>query len=132
MLEVILVFPILLIFFLVMVQSYLLVTVREELLAASRLGARVAAIGDPNNKEQVKEEVQRTVKRSLGSGRLGGAEVRITWADDLKPEETRGEADWVAVTVEVPARNVVPDVLAWAGFSLGNEKLVAQTVTRQE
>jgi hypothetical protein len=130
--ELLFVFPILLMFVLAIVQIYMIVTAREEMLAASRLGARVAAAGDYDNREEVKSKVDKTVHRALGRGRLGSCNVRVTWAQDLKSDQTRGEADWVRVSLSVPTRRVVPDLLGWIGFTLGHHKLVVATTMKQE
>jgi hypothetical protein len=130
--ELLFVLPIMLIFLLAIAQFYLVVCAREELLAASRLGARVAAASDPHRKEEVREEVAKVVKRALGHGRLSTAAVKVTWADELPPKDTAGEADWVQVSLDIPLRRVTPDVLGWVGFALGKQHMVVATTMKQE
>src|SRR5262245_15084695 len=127
--------PILLLFTFAIVEIYMLVTAREELLAASRLGARVAACGEcatKEQKEQVQQEVDKTVHRALGSGRLGSAKVHVAWPEELTAQDTAGEADWVRVSLELPMRNAAPDLLGWVGASLGKSKMVVATTMKQE
>jgi hypothetical protein len=130
--EILLVLPFLLLFLFGLIQFYSLVTAREELLAASRLGARVAATGEIKNRKQVEAEVAKTVQRSLRHGRLRSAEVRVIWSQDLKAEEVGGEADWVMVRLSIPVRRAVPDLLGWAGYTFGREQIVAATTSKQE
>jgi hypothetical protein len=125
--------PLLLIFLLAIVEFYLLVGTRVEMLNASRFGARVASSGGYANKSAVNEEVSKSVHRALGNGRLTkSAEVRVTWSQDLPPKDTAGEADWVEVVVDVPAQRVIPELLGWAGFAFGNRHLVVATIMKQE
>ncbi len=132
MAELLFVLPIMLMFLLAIMQFYLLVTAREDMLAASRLAARVAAAGDRHNKAQVRDEVARTAKRALGHGRLAGATVKVTWAEDLPPAEVTGEADWVQVTLDLPLRRVAPDILGWVGFSLGKRHMIVGATMKAE
>lgn len=131
--ELVLVMPILLIFLLAIVEFYLLVGTRVEMLNAARVGARVAASGGYANKAAVNDEVGKSVHRALGHGRLTRAStVHVTWSQDLPAKDTAGEADWVAVEVEVPAQRVIPELLGWAGFAFGKRKLVVATIMKQE
>ena len=130
--ELLFVLPVLLFFLLGIVQFYLLVSAREELLAASRLAARVAAAGDRDRRPEVEDEVRRTVKRALGNGRLATAGVKVTWAEDLSPKAVEGEADWVQVSLDIPARRVAPDLMGWIGFAMRSHRLVVATTTKQE
>ena len=129
--ELLLVVPILLIILLGIAQFYLMATAREELLGASRLGARVAAAGSSNQKDQVRSQVQGAVSQALGTGRLHSAQVQVTWPDEVTPPP-HGTTDWVQVTISIPLKSVVPDVLGWAGMTLGNNTLVVATVAKQE
>jgi hypothetical protein len=130
--ELLFLLPLMLLVGLALMQFYLLVTAREELVAASRLGARVAAAGDRNDRQQVEDEVRKTVSRALGSGRLCTADVKLVWAEDLPPQQTQGETDWVRVELAIPTRRVSPDVLGWVGAALGNQKLVVAQLARRE
>src|SRR5688572_7232416 len=87
LMELLFVVPILLMFLLGIMQFYMIATARQEMLAASRTGVRVAACGDRANRKQVEEEVDKTVHRALGGGSLGACEVKCTWPEDLKAKE---------------------------------------------
>jgi hypothetical protein len=114
-------------------EFYMLTATRISLLNASRVGARVAASGSYANKQQVNDEVRRTVHEALGTGRLNRASrVSVTWSQDLPASQTMGQADWVHVKVEVRARAVIPDALGWVGFTLGGKKLIGGTLMKQE
>jgi len=130
--ELLFVLPILMMFLLGVVQFYMLVETRIDLLNASRAGARVAASGGHAYETQVNEEVEKTVHRALGNGRLSKfARVHVTWSQDLNPPPV-GEPDWVQVEVDVRAGCVIPDVLGWVGFTIGNKRIVAATLMKQE
>jgi TadE-like protein len=123
--ELLLVLPILLALFLGMMQFSLILAARQSLLAASREGARVASHG------ATQEEVEATVKRVLGTGKLGDARVRLNAVheDPLHPLDGR---DRVEVCVCVPTTHVVPDMLRWIGISFRDQDLVAGTVMLRE
>jgi len=131
--EMFFVVPVLMMLMLGVIQYHMMVETRIDLLNASRAGARGAAGGGYGNKPLVEEEVKALVHRALGSGRLSKfAKVHVTWSQDLPPDKTAGEPDWVQVAVEVRARSVIPDVLGWLGFTLGEKKLIAGTLMKQE
>jgi Flp pilus assembly protein TadG len=131
--ELVLVLPVLLMFFLGIVEFYMMVATKIDLLNASRASVRVAASEGYTFKAQADADASGTARAALGSGRLSKfAKVRITWSQDLPPGQTAGAADWVEAEVEVRARSVIPDVLGWLGFSLGNKNLVAATRMKQE
>lgn len=132
MVELLFTLPILLMFLFVILQIYLVVTAREEMLAASRLGARVAAAGDYAQKAQVTEEVNQTVRRALGRGRLTPTTIKVVWSRDLPPEEVVGEADWVQVRLEIPVRRVSPDLMGWLGMTFGGQQLLVATTMKEE
>ena len=131
--ELLFVVPVLMMLMLGVIQYHMMIETRIELLNDSRAGARGAVSGGFANKPQVEDEVKALVRRALGDGRLSkAAKVHVTWSQDLPPDKTAGEPDWVQVAVEVRARSVIPDVLGWLGFALGNKKLVAATTMKQE
>jgi Flp pilus assembly protein TadG len=125
--------PILMMFFLGICEFYLMVATRIDLLNASRAAARVAASEGYTFKDKANAEADKTAHAVLGTGRLSRqAHVKIIWSQDLPPEATAGQADWVRAEVNVRARSVVPDVLGWLGFSLGNRLIVVATPEKQE
>jgi len=123
--ELLLVLPILVALFLGMMQYSLILGARQSLLAASREGARVAAHGG------TKEEVCATVRRVLGTGSLGAANVKIrsVFEDPQHPFDGR---DRVEVCVCVRTTCVVPDMLRWIGISFRNQDLVVGSVMLKE
>jgi Flp pilus assembly protein TadG len=139
MVELLFVLPLLLIVLLGIVQFYMLVTAREEMLLASFLGARVAAAraGDAHSdsdRAAAAEEAIKTAQVAL-HGNLSKAEIEVTWSQDAAktdPTATAGEADWVHVEVKVKARQVVPDILGWVGFTLGSRDIIAGNTMMQE
>jgi hypothetical protein len=126
--ELLLVFPILFALLLAMVQFSLTLHARQQLVAASREGARVAALGGDL------DEVRAAVQRTLGRGRLADAAVHLT---DGRGEEIAGgqavpSGTAVAVWVRLPARHVVPDLLRFVGYSIKKDVLLARTAMRRE
>jgi Flp pilus assembly protein TadG len=140
MVELLFVLPLLLIVLLAIVQFYILVSAREEMLLASRLGARVAAAraGDAHSdsdRAAAAAEATKTAQVALGHGTLSKADIQVVWSQDetkKDPTATAGEADWVQVVVKVKARQVVPDVLGWVGFTLGSRDIVVANTMMQE
>jgi hypothetical protein len=126
--EMILLFPIALAFFLAMVEFSLILHCRQQMLAASREGCRVAALGGDQ------AEVRFAVVRYLGDGRLGDADVALTDADGETIATTQDihSGEPVQVWVRVPTGYVVPDLLRFIGFSIRNDEIVARTVMRKE
>jgi Flp pilus assembly protein TadG len=125
--------PILMMFFLGICEFYLMVATRLQLENASRSAVRTAASEGFTFKDLAATEADKTAHAVLGSGRLShNAKVKIVWSQDLPPDATQGQADWVRAEVTVKARSVIPDVLGWVGFSLGDKSLVAGTAMKQE
>jgi hypothetical protein len=117
--------PLILIGVMAMCQYCMMLWARQQLLSASREGARVAARGaDP-------EEVKSAVRRVLGCGRLGGAtvETRVLHEDPVNPKDGRDRCE---VWVRIPLTLAAPDLLGWVGLSLSNRELVACTVMCRE
>lgn len=123
-LELLLVFPVLLSLLLAMVQFSMLLAARQQLTGASREAARVAAQGGDL------VAVQTAASLYLGSGSLANAQVVASVTDANGMPLPSGAP--VAVTVQVPATQAAPDLLAYVGLSLRNEMLSAQTVMRKE
>jgi hypothetical protein len=126
--EMTLLFPVAMLFFLGMIEFSLLLHARQQLLAASREGARVAALGGSI------EEIRSSVRGYLGSGRLGDADIQVTTMLGDPVQDTReiGSGEPVQVWVSIPAGYVVPDLLRFVGYSIRNEELIARTVMRKE
>lgn len=122
--ELLFVLPVLLAFLFGMIEFSMLVMSRQQMLTASREGARVAATGGSV------ADVQQSMQLFLGTGSLSQATVDVILTDSNgQPVATGGP---VAVTVSLPATQAAPDLLAFLGFSLQGETIVAQTVMRKE
>jgi hypothetical protein len=124
--------PLLLMFFLGISEFYMMVATRIDLLNASRAGARVAVSEGYAFKSQTNSEVENTVRALLSSTVSQKVHVNVIWSQDLTPSSTAGQADWVRVEVKVRARSVVPDILGWVGYGLGNKDIVVATPMKQE
>jgi len=91
--ELLLVLPIMLIFVFSMIEFSLVFAAREQLAAASRAGARVAAQGGS------REEIRETIREILGKGRLGHACIEVVYfreefdLDDWKHGDDDGKDD---------------------------------------
>ncbi|MER3414820.1 MAG: hypothetical protein C4297_01210 [Gemmataceae bacterium] len=123
--ELILVLPILLALILAVVEFSMLLAARQQLQAASREGARVAALGGSLT------DVQQAARRILGGGNLGQAQITATLTDPNTGQPVRS-GDPIQVCVRLPAHQAVPDFLAFVGISIRNQQLVACTVMRKE
>jgi Flp pilus assembly protein TadG len=123
-LELLLVFPILLALLLAMIQFSMLLVARQQLTGASREAARVAAQGGDLS------AVQAAASLYLGQGNLSNAQVQAVLTDPAGLPLPSGAP--VSVTVQVPAIQAAPDLLAFVGVSLKDEVLSAQTVMRKE
>jgi Flp pilus assembly protein TadG len=122
--ELILILPILLTLLVGMFEFSALLVARQQLVAASREGARVAALGGDAT------AVQQAVQQYLGTGNLAGAQVQAVLTDSSGNPVASG--DPVTVAVQIPATQAVPDMLRFVGFSMQNVTLTAQTVMRKE
>jgi Flp pilus assembly protein TadG len=124
MVELVLVVPILVILVSALMQFSLLLTARQQLLAASREGARVASHGGNL------DDVSAAVHRVLGSGNLSGsATVSLCQANATDETDHR---ERVQVCVRVPALAASPDLLQLVGISFQGEELIACTVMLKE
>jgi Flp pilus assembly protein TadG len=123
--ELLLVLPLFLLFLAGMIEFSLLLTARQELLAASREGARVASHGADC------DEVIAVVRRCLGKGSLRHANVDIQHFDEdcILPNCRR---DRVQVVVHIESTKVTPDFLAMFGITFCNKRLAAGTVMCME
>jgi hypothetical protein len=125
LIEALIVLPLLLALVLVTVQFGMAIIARQQVEAACREGARVAAQGGSRH------DVEAAVRRILGSsGRLSAARVDATLTDGNGDPLPSGEP--VRVTVLVPAGMVAPDMAPFLGFSLANQVIAAQVVMRKE
>lgn len=122
--ELLLVLPILMVLVLAMLEFSLIFVARQQLTAASREGARVAAIGG------TAPEVQAAVRTFLGQGTLAAATVTSVLLDS-KGEPLPSGAP-VQVVVTLPTAQAVPNLLAPFGFSLADDVLYARTIMRKE
>lgn len=123
-LELLLVLPVLLTVLLGTVEFSLWLAAQQQVVLASREGARAAATG------AAVDEVEAVVRRVLGDARFASAELAVQITDPAGQPIPPG--DPVAVAVRLPARTVVPDLLVFIGLSIRNESLVARTVLRKE
>src|SRR5262249_12926494 len=121
--EVVLLFPILVGFLLGTIEFSIAFYSRQQLLTATREGARVAARG------ATVAEVQATVKRVLGNGPLGDATVEVTQTTE-DPANPTGR-DRVQVCTRVDTTHVVPNLLPWI-VNLEGEKLAVCVVMNVE
>ena len=123
-LELLFVLPILMAVLLGTIEFSLFGLARQQLVAASREGARVAALGGSQ------QDVRNAVQLYLGNGQLAPAAIQAVLTDPAGNPIPSGQP--VTVTVSVPATQAVPDLLAFLGISLTNENIIAQTVMRKE
>jgi hypothetical protein len=127
-LELLLILPILLLLILAMVQFSLTLHARQQLVAASREGCRIAALGGNL------DEVERTIKRTLGNGRLADADIELT--DEQGNPIPAGQAvpsgEAVAVWLRLPTAHAVPDLLRFMGYSIREDEMIARTLMRRE
>jgi Flp pilus assembly protein TadG len=105
------------------VEFSLLLTAQQELLAASREGARVASQG--GTQIDVVQAAQQVLP-----GSLSGATVTAVLADSTGQPLASGQP--VSVLVSIPATQAVPDLLAFVGFSVAGDTIAGQTVMRKE
>jgi Flp pilus assembly protein TadG len=100
------------------VEFSMLLAVRQQLTAASREGARVAALG--GDEQAVKDAVWHT----LGSGNTATAEVTV-----VVPPNSGDPAE---VWIQLSATAAVPDLLRYVGYSIRGETITVRTVMRKE
>jgi hypothetical protein len=125
--------PVMMMFLFAGIEFHLIGMTRITMLNAARSGARIAASGGYQNKSAVNDAVKKTVHEALGGGRLGRfAHINITWSQDLPPDQTSGQADWVEVETDVQLGRVIPNLLGSVGFSIYRDRLVTATLMKQE
>lgn len=119
--EMLIALPILLSIVLAVVQFALLLSARQQVTVAAREAARVAALGGSP------AEIRRVVDRFVGPS-VGTVTARMT--------DTKGmplpPGEPVEVSVRIPTRRMVPELLGMIGFGLGDRELVARAVMRKE
>lgn len=123
-LELLFVFPILLVLLLAAVEFSLWLSAQERIDLAAREGARVAATGGGAG------DVETAVRNTLGPQRFAVATLRADLTDASGDPLPSGEP--VSVTVAVPAGAVVPDLLAYAALSIRGQTIAARVVMRKE
>jgi len=122
--ELLLALPVLLAVLLGVVEFSLMLVAQQQLVTASREGARVAAQGG------AQADVVQAVDQFLGTGSLSNATVVAVLTDASGQPLPSGQP--VSVTVSLPATQAVPDLLAFIGFSIAGNTLAAQAVMRKE
>jgi Flp pilus assembly protein TadG len=123
-LEMLIALPVLLAVLLAVVEFSMILVAQQQIVAASREGARVAAQGGAQS------DVVQAVQQFLGKGRLSNATIATVLTDTSRQPLPSGSP--VSVTVSLPTAQAVPDLLAFVGFSISNKNLVGQTVMRKE
>jgi hypothetical protein len=121
--ELVLVLPILVLLLLAMIQFSLMLTARQQLLSASREGARMGARGGSA------ADIECAARRVLGDGSLAQADVQSQRAPE-QPGAPVGGSECVQVMVHIPIGAAVPNFLSWL-FSADDE-LTACTVMHCE
>jgi Flp pilus assembly protein TadG len=122
-LETLLLIPVGLAVLLGVVQFGLMLSNQYLLDSASAQAVRIAARGGSE------KELAQAVERVLGHNRFKFADVYVTSAEK---GESLTTGDPVEVRVEVLARDVVPNLLAYIGVSLGERKMTGRAVLRME
>ena len=117
--ELVFVLPVVLIVLFGLIELSLLFSARQTLVAASRSGARTAALAGATF-DDVKQTIQ--------------AQVTGTLCDQLTIDVDLGQrsGDPVFVVLSVPMRIASPDLLRFVGFGLDDRELVAETVMSKE
>lgn len=122
--ETILLLPVFLAMLFGTIEFGMVLIVKQQLLTASREGARVGALGGDET------EVRAAVARVLGTGSLAGADVQARLTNDNGQPLASGEP--VEVSVDLPATAAAPDLLRLIGYSLDGQHVVARTSMRKE
>jgi Flp pilus assembly protein TadG len=122
--ELLLVLPILLAILLAMFEFSALLVARQELLSASREGARVAALGGDEN------QVREAVSRALNAHYDQAVTVRTLLTDSSGEPVESGSP--VVVRLELPTAAAAPDLLRFIGISIHGETIIAQATMRKE
>ena len=115
--ELLLLLPILIVFFLAVVEIAFLISLEARLAAASREGARVAARGGDTG------DVESAIALIFGNPMTS----KVTFVVSF-PNVTQNTGDPVAVKVTAPAILYVPNYLAITGYDLTGQMLSSETV----
>ena len=122
--ELLFVLPILLALLLAMTEFSLLLSTEARYAHASREGARVAALGGDL------AGVELAVRNVLGDGQFEASTLTVT--PDISSVNNYPSGTAMEVIVAIRARQVVPDLLRFFGFSLGDQQVLGRTVMRRE
>jgi hypothetical protein len=109
--------PILLIFFVAVVEITFLIVIEARLAAAAREGDRVAARGGDSG------DIEAAIALIFGDP----SKSQVTFTVNF-PNGTNHTGDPVQVIVMTPATAYVPNYLACVGFDLTGQTLTAQAV----
>lgn len=123
-LETLLLIPVLLGVVLAVVEFGMYLANQSLVESASAQAVRIAARGGSE------KDITRTVERILGKHRFSRADVFVTSANaDGSAVDT---GDPIEIRIEILARDVVPDLLVFVGFGLGDRKLTGRAVFMKE
>ncbi len=124
--EILFILPFVLAILFGIVQYSLWLAAQARYAAASREGARVAAVGG------TPAEIETAVKNNLLAGEATVVEIQYDIYSDITLMTPKTTGDYVAVRVTVAACKVVPDLLRFIGYSVCHECIMGQTVLRKE
>lgn len=122
--ELLLFAPIAVVILLAMVEFCFLLVMQSRLAVSSREGARVAATGG------TVQEVQMAVGRVLGRKAMCHAQIQIRPPISERNPPLPGQP--VVVLVEVPTRQVIPDLLGLFCSKKKTHTIIGRTVMRAE
>jgi hypothetical protein len=115
--ELLLLLPILLIFFVAIVEITFLIVIEARLASAAREGVRVAARGGDSG------DIEAAIALIFGDP----SKSQVTFTVNF-PNGTNNTGDPVQVIVMAPATAYVPNYLACVGYDLTGQTLTAQAV----
>lgn len=123
-LEALIVLPIVGCFFLALCSVAGLEMAWQQMLTASREGARVAALGG------TADEVEAATRLFLGGGTVSQSDIQVFITGEDGFPVLPGQP--VSVVISIPAALVMPQFGAMIGFAFGENQLVARTTMRKE
>lgn len=123
-LEALIVLPIVGCFFLALCSVAGLEMAWQQMLTASREGARVAALGG------TADEVEAATRLFLGGGTVSQSDIQVFITGEDGFPVLPGQP--VSVLISIPAARVMPQFGAMIGFAFGENQLVARTTMRKE
>jgi len=123
-LEALIVLPIVGCFFLALCSVAGLEMAWQQMLTASREGARVAALGG------TADEVEAATRLFLGGGTVSQSDIQVFITGEDGFPVLPGQP--VSVVISIPAARVMPQFGAMIGFAFGENQLVARTTMRKE